>query len=219
MLRCSHRNSMAATVQFQWNGLSSCTIVIKHEVGEVTVITDPFLPDGSCKMPRSATADLLIATHDMEKGARDLVDGKPFVVQFPGEYEAKGVFVYGIPASPTHTIYRIECGDLNIAHLGPVIESPSAAALDRLGEVDVLLLPVGGKDVTLSAADAAELVTRLEPRVVIPVHYAVSGMETKLDSVEPFVKEAGITPERVEKIKLSKKDLPQEQTHLYILSA
>jgi L-ascorbate metabolism protein UlaG (beta-lactamase superfamily) len=85
-----------------------------------------------------------------------------------------------------------------------------------LAGVDILMIPVGGND-SLDAKKAVEVVSQIEPRIVIPMHYAATGIKVALDSVEKFIKELGIKPREEEKLKISKKDLPQEDMELVIL--
>lgn len=204
-------------------GLSCLKITVKQDIGEVVLLTDPLLPHAGIKMPRGITADVVIATTvDPKQRPATLVGGAPFVIDHPGEFEAKEVFVYGIQVSGKmgarpQTIYRIEIGDLRIAHLGPIQESPGEHALERLSDCDVLLLPVGGQGTVLSAREAMDLMAALEPRVVIPTWFALPGLSQSLDPVEKFVKESGLVPEVLERLKMSKKDLPQEETKLFVL--
>ncbi|MBP9748702.1 MBL fold metallo-hydrolase [Patescibacteria group bacterium] len=204
-------------------GLSCLKITVKHDVGEVTLLTDPLLPDAGVKMPRGITADVVVATTvDPKQRPDTLVGGEPFIVDHPGEFEAKGIFVYGIaiPAKKgvrPQTVYRIEVGDLRVALLGPLQEIPGEHVLERLSDCDILLLPVGGQGVTLSARDAVDLLTTIEPRVVIPTWFALPGLSQILDPVEKFIKESGLVPENLERLKVAKKDLPQEETKLFVL--
>lgn len=218
-----------ANVTVEWYGLSCLKIVAKQTVGEVSVLTDPCGADEGVKMPRGVEADLVLVTSDDAETAKGLVGGHPFAISHPGEYESKGVFVYGIAVAPKEgekagkaalpTVYRLEIDDLSFAYLGCLDRPLSDQEYDRLSDVDVLILPVGGHGSALSAADAAETLTRIEPRVVVPVCFKTPGAKRELDPVEKFLKEAGFAPERVDKLKLTKKDLPQDETKMYILSA
>lgn len=217
-----------ANVTIEWYGLSCLKIVSKQTVGEVTVLTDPIGPDEGAKMPRGVEADIVLVTAGDADEARDLVGGKPFVVSHPGEYESKGVFVYGVAVGPKEgekakvappSVYRIEIDDLSIVHLGCLDRPLTDKEYDRLADVDVLFLPVGGHGSALTAAEAAEVMTRIEPRIVVPICFDTPGLRRELDPVERFLKEAGIAPERMEKLKVAKKDLPQDETKLIILSA
>ncbi len=204
-------------------GLSCLKITVKQDVGEVVLLTDPLLADAGVKMPRGVTADVVVATTvDAKQRPDTLVGGDPFIVDHPGEFEAKGIFVYGIAVpgkkgARPQTIYRLEIGDMSIAHLGSLQEAPGEQILERLSDCDILLLPVGGQGVVLSARDAMDLMTALEPRIVIPTWFALPGLSIDLDPVEKFIKESGLVPENLERLKVAKKDLPQEETKLFVL--
>lgn len=219
-----------AVVTFQWLGLASFKIIAKAAIGEVSLLTDPFLPSVGIKIPRNVSADIVTTS---DTGTRTtiqkLVSGEPFLIDHPGEYEVKGVFVYGTPAQhketeekkskgPLQTLYRIEMADISIGHLGALTKPLTEEAMEAFTNIDVLCLPVGGKDAVLSASEAVRVLTRLEPRVVIPMYYGTSGLKMKLDPVETFIKESGLKPETGEKLKLAKKDLPQEDTKLFVFA-
>jgi L-ascorbate metabolism protein UlaG (beta-lactamase superfamily) len=106
---------------------------------------------------------------------------------------------------------------LTIAHLGDIGHTLSDEQLESLEGVDILILPVGG-DYTLDAKKAVEVVSQIEPRIVIPMHYKIKGLNLPLDEVDKFNKELGISPVIEEKLKISRKDLPQEGMELFVLN-
>lgn len=114
------------------------------------------------------------------------------------------------------TIFKIEVGDLTVVHLGDLGTSLSDRQLTKIGDVDILLIPVGGK-YTITAKEAVEVVRQIEPRIVIPMHYKLPGLKIDLDGPEAFIKEMGGVSERLPKLKVSKKDLAAEETKLIIL--
>ncbi|TAK05065.1 lactamase [Patescibacteria group bacterium] len=214
-----------ATLTFTWHGLSCFRILAKTDTDEVAIVTDPFAPEMGVKLPRNLTAQIVTLSHEhLGHGAAEQVGGEPFVIRGPGEYEVKDVFVYGIPSGHgapkgkkegPNTLYRFEIGDLSIAHLGDIGHPLTDLELDRLEDIDVLLVPVGGQGSTIGADEAVKIVNRLEPRVVIPMHYADADIKLKLDSADTFFREVGGTAEKVEKLKISRKDLPQDSTAFY----
>jgi L-ascorbate metabolism protein UlaG (beta-lactamase superfamily) len=123
------------------------------------------------------------------------------VVGGPGEYEVAGVTVAGLPTfhdtkqgevHGRNTVYVIELDDVRVCHLGDLGHALDGDLLEAIGKVDVLLVPVGGGN-TLEAAGAAEVVRQVEPRIVIPMHYALPTVKTELAPVERFLKEMGVT--------------------------
>lgn len=217
-----------ATLTFTWHGLSCFRIAAKTDADEVVIVTDPFSSKTGVKLPRGFAANIVTLSHGHDAhDAVDQVGGDPYIIRSPGEVEVKDVFVYGIPSGHgaekgkkegANTLYRFEIGDLSVAHLGDIGHPLTDAELERLEDIDVLLVPVGGQGSTIGAAEAVEIVNRLEPRIVIPMHFADKDFALKLDSAEKFFKEMGGTPEKVDKLKMSRKDLPQDSTAFYLFS-
>lgn len=211
----------------QWFGLGNFSISGKMGGEDVTLITDPFADDFGIRAPRTSQANMVVRSH--AKGYADNIDavvapeGKDvFPVTHAGEYEASGVFAAGIHA-PTktrkdHTIYRIFFEDISIGFLGAIDRKLADDEVEALGEVHVLILPVGGDDV-LSPNDAADVVSQIEPRIVIPAYYHTDGLKTKHGTVESFVKSIGIAPVKEQKYKITKSGLPAEDMGLVILEA
>jgi len=142
-----------------------------------------------------------------------------FVIDSPGEYEIKGVFIYGLPvdSDETNIIYIIEYEGIRLAHLGLTKQTKfTEKQLERLQGIDILVVPVGGGE-ALEAKQAAEIINQLEPRVVIPVNYQLSGLKDKVESVDKFKKEIGGSFEKLDKLKIAKKDLPEEEARFVIL--
>lgn len=143
------------------------------------------------------------------KGAVEIATEPRFVVndseaklqiEGPGEYEVGDVAIRGVAATrhldteadePIDTMYRIEIGELRIALIGNIAPKLDEDQLEELGVVDMLLLPVGGNGYTLDATSAATIVRSIDPRVVIPLHYADSAVkyEVPQDTLEVFTKE------------------------------
>lgn len=193
----------------------------------VTVVTDPFDKKVGLKVP-NFEADIVTVSHGhQDHNNAAALRGNPFVVDTAGEYDVKGVSIIGIEAyhdtkegaeRGKNIIYRIDIDDMSVAHLGDLGHELDTKQLEKLVGTDVLLIPVGGK-YTIDYKKAVEVVKQLEPRIVIPMHYKMKGSTiTEIDEVDKFIKEIGLTPTYEEKLKISKKDLPQEDTELVVLS-
>ena len=190
----------------------------------VTLVTDPF--DGAStglKFPKHVTADIVTISHDHnDHNAVGELEGEPFVVKGPGEYEIKGVDIIGMQTDHdaehgatrgTNTIYRIEMDGLNIVHLGDLGRLLTSAEVDLLDGVDILFVPVGGT-YTIDASAAAKVVADIDPSVIIPMHYERPGMTMKdLAPVSAFLKEMGkeSLPAQA-KLNVAKGKLPEEKT-------
>lgn len=210
-----------------WYGLSCFRI----REGGVTIICDPYDRSVGLTLPKPR-ADIVTVSHQQPgHNAVDRVLGEPRVFTGPGEYEIQNIFVTGattyhrkssIHANERNVIYFFDFGDLVVGHLGDLGEAPTQAEIEELnlGEVHILLVPVGGGS-TLDPARAVEVVSAFEPKIVIPMHYRHPGLDetlaANLEPVEKFVKELGAgAPEPLEMLKISKSNLPEE-TQLVLL--
>lgn len=204
-----------------WYGLSCFRI----REGGVTIICDPFDKSVGLTLAK-ARADIVTVSHDRAgHNAVDRITGEPKILTGPGEYEVKNVFITGLTTyhrkdggqAPERNIaFFFEFGGLTVGHMGDIGEVPAQSEIEELniGEVDVLMVPVGGGS-TLDPARAVELVGLLEPRLVIPMHYNHPGLgedlATRLESVDKFLKEFGAaTIDPVDTLKISKSALPEE---------
>lgn len=202
---------------------------IQDKVGTdgITLVTDPFDKAVGLPVPHME-ADIVTITHDHhDHNNISAIRGTPFVVDMAGEYDIKGVAIEGIESyhdekegaeRGKNIIYRIDMDDIKIVHLGDLAHILNDAQLEKLVGVDILLIPVGGR-YTLDAKKAVEVVSQIEPRIVIPMHYKTADSQMDIDGVDKFIKELGIAPQYEEKLKVSKKDLPQEDMQLIILSS
>ncbi len=167
---------------------------------KMTVVTDPYSPEPG-EAPLKLSADIVTVSHaDAGHSYVKAVSGEPHIVNGPGEYEIGGVLVLGIPTfhdnvngaeRGKNTVYLMEIDEISVLHCGDLGHMLSASALEEIGNVDVLLVPVGDKT-TIGATTAAELVRRLEPKVVIPMHYPVNSMDAIFEPVDRFLKEVGV---------------------------
>lgn len=184
------------------------------------VVIDPFEEKIGLKMP-NFEADVLLVSHGHEdhnntKG----VKGSPFIIEGPGEYEVKGVFVQGIESfhddvqgkeRGKNTIYLFEAEDMRFCHLGDLGQKElTDDQLEKIGLVDVLMIPVGG-EYTIGSAEASKIVGQIEPKIVIPMHYALPKLTIELDGVEQFLKAMGKnTADPLDKLTVKVATLPKE---------
>ena len=213
------------TIQFL--GVSCFKISTKIGNDEVSIVTDPY-SDKVGKLPRNLAADVVTLSrrsHEHHNNLEAVAEGA-FVIEHPGEYEVKGIPIYGIPGMHEkpepkdyhkNTIFQFTVDDVRVTHLGGLDKPLTDEQLAQLGEVDVLMIPVGGGDV-LTAQAAADLVSRMEPRIVIPMHHKMKELQLAAGSVDPFVKEVGAKTIETDKWKVMKKDLPQDETFIVLLS-
>lgn len=192
-----------------------------------TVVTDPYSKDIGLSFARPR-GDIVTISHDhpghsFAKG----VKGDPKVIEGPGEYEIKDVFVTGVPTfhdkkggkeRGANTVYVFDMDGLTICHLGDLGHVPTQPQAEMFGNVNVLLIPVGGVS-TIGASEAAEIVSMLEPQIVIPMHFQHPELTFKLDPVAKFFKEMGTKqPDQVAMLKVTKDSLSDE-TQVILLEA
>ena len=209
-----------------WQGHSCFKIQDKIGPEGVTVVTDPFGKNTGPKVP-NFEADIVTISHDHDDHNNvTALRGNPFTIDCAGEYDFKGVLIEGIDSYHDdkkgaerggNIIYRMEVDDVSVAHLGDLGGPLDSTQLEKLVGTDILLIPVGGK-YTLDAKAAVEVISQIEPRIVIPMHYKTPDLKMDIDPVDKFIKELGLKPTYEEKLKISKKDLPQEDMELVILS-
>lgn len=202
-------------MQITWHGLSCVRLQSK----DITVMVDPLPSNLGLQAPR-LQADLFIFTETKNPQYAKAMKTDTFVIAQPGEYEVGGISIHGVPieaAGSAITVYTMQAEGMVVGHLGALGETINGPQIELLKDIDVLFLPVGGKP-TLSAKQATEILSVLEPRVVIPLYYKVPGLTMKLEGVEVFLKELGVksTPPQ-EKIRLVRKELPEEDMQVQLL--
>ncbi len=205
-------------MQIQYFGLSSFKITTK----EATVITDPFDKESGLTPPRGA-ADILILAEKGNKLYSSIsgISGEPFLINDPGEYDVKGVTVTGIPLKQDEgryvTVFLIESEGLSVLNLTHIREwNIKHDDLEDLGEIDILILPVGSNSV-MTPKLASQIVHEIEPKIVIPSHYQTSGLALPYEKVDDFLKQLGGKNESMEKLTVKKKDLTEEKTQTVTL--
>jgi L-ascorbate metabolism protein UlaG (beta-lactamase superfamily) len=192
-----------------------------------TIVTDPYDKSIGLALP-SLKADIVTVSHDHPGHSYvKAVKGDPFVINGPGEYELKDVFITGTRTfhdsrngrdRGKNTVFLFEMEDLRVCHLGDIGHLPNQSQVEALGDISVLLIPVGS-NASLKVSQAAEMISLLEPSIVVPMHYRIKGLAIKLDPVEKFLKELGLgSIEEQETLKVSKGSLPEE-TQVVLLSA
>jgi L-ascorbate metabolism protein UlaG (beta-lactamase superfamily) len=188
----------------------------------MVMVIDPFSRESGLTPPRGDAQMVLSTNPGPEHSNVSALGGNPFTITTPGEFELQGISIQGIPCESNgqqNTCYLIEWDDIKICHLGNIVKSALTEEVkEAIGTPDVLFVPVGGAG-SLDAEEAALVTSQIEPRIVIPMRYNVSGLKTKLEEPKLFIKEVGDEKSKPEeKFVFKKKDLPQEQTTLVYLA-
>ncbi|PJE75939.1 hypothetical protein COV04_02170 [Candidatus Uhrbacteria bacterium CG10_big_fil_rev_8_21_14_0_10_48_11] len=189
----------------------------KIEGKNTTVVIDPFEGSTGNRMPKTA-ADLLLLPRPFPVKGRDFLKDDTFTIESPGEYEVKEVLVEGQAAGASkETVFHFVIDGVHCGHLGnqKILDETAAELLEG---VDILFVPVGGSEV-FSPSEAAEVVNKIEPRVIIPMHFKEPAAP-KREPVNSFAKEVGqANVEHLKKFAVTKKDLPNDETKLVVLDA
>lgn len=189
-----------------------------------SLVTDPFDPKMVGFPFPKISADIVTISHKHgDHNKAELVKNVKKVVSGPGEYEINDVSIIGISSyhddkkgarRGKNTIYVIEMDGLRIVHLGDLGHKLSGKFIEKVGSVDVLMIPVGG-EYTIDAAQATELVRTIEPKIIIPMHFKVPKLNaetfSKLSSAEPFLTQVGISVEKINKLTISSIGIEEEQ--------
>ena len=208
-----------SALEITWYGLSCFRI---SERARITVVTDPFSDSIGIPVPK-LKSEMVTISHDVPgHGFVDAVKSDPHVLRGPGEYEIGGVFATGVAMHNPETgqqnvAYLFDYDNLTVLHLGDLSHVPQQSDVEALGQVNVLLVPVGGGN-SLRAEQAAEVVALIEPYFVVPMHYEQPGVNIALDSVEKFLKAMGVSkPQELDTLRVSAADTP-EQPQVVVLT-
>ncbi|OGZ64046.1 MAG: hypothetical protein A3A98_03825 [Candidatus Staskawiczbacteria bacterium RIFCSPLOWO2_01_FULL_40_39] len=204
-----------------WAGQSCFQISVSNaKDSQANVVIDPFDEKIGLKVPNFEADILLITHHHYDHDNVRAVKGSPFVIDGPGEYEIKGVFVQGIfsfhdgaegKERGMNTIYMIESEGIRLCHLGDLGQKElTDEQLEKIGIVDVLMIPVGG-EFTIDSSQAQKIIGQVEPKMVIPMHYELPKLKVKLDDVGKFLKAMGKNAvEPQDKLTVKTSTLPKE---------
>ena len=215
-------------MQIFWHGHSLFQIIVsKNKNSQIKIVIDPFDKSIGLKVPR-LEADILLVTHQHhDHNNIKAIAGNPFVIEGAGEYEVKNVFVQGVPSFQDNVegkerggniIYVIDAEGIKICHLGDFGQKElSEEQLEKIGDIDILMIPVGG-NYTISAKEANKIMSQIEPKITIPIHYQLPKLKIKLSHLSEFLKVFGIKnlePEK--KLLLKKKDLLGDEAKIIVL--
>jgi L-ascorbate metabolism protein UlaG (beta-lactamase superfamily) len=210
-------------MEITWYGHSCFRLA---ERGMATVVCDPFDSEAVGYEPLKLRADIVTSSHDAPgHNYLSAVKGYSHAITGPGEFEIGSVFITGVQMDgqgkkaaekPRNTLYVFDYMGITVAHLGDLRSVPPQNEIEALGTVHIVLVPVGGGS-GLNAAKAAEIVSLLEPNIVIPMHYNTPALKVPLERLDKFLKEMGLhEAETLPSLKVTKSSLPEE-TKLVVL--
>jgi L-ascorbate metabolism protein UlaG (beta-lactamase superfamily) len=204
-------------MEITWYGHSCFRLT---ERNFATVVTDPFDHKAVGYDALKLKAEIVTVSHEAPGHSNtDVVKGTSHVLTGAGEFEIGGVFITAVQTGgggkktkdkTRNTLYVFDYDGITVAHMGDLQETPTQSEVEALGTINVLLLPVGGGG-SLNAAKAAEIVSMLEPNLVVPMHYSTPDSKISLDSLNKFLKEMGLSKvEAQPSLKVTRSGLPDE---------
>lgn len=201
-------------MHISWLGSTALKIQSKPTNDDVTVLIDPY-KSKNAETPRSLTADIALFSHGEENSIT--LAGTPFTLSHGGECEIKGVLLTVAAGNEDgETIIRIDTEGLSLAHLGLTNKIPNNDALEAIGSVDILCLPVGGGK-GYDPETAIKVINLIEPRIIIPLAFQ-SDSDPEAFPIEKFLKQIGLPTDKAEKkVIIKKKDLPVEDMKIFVL--
>jgi L-ascorbate metabolism protein UlaG (beta-lactamase superfamily) len=217
-------------MQIQYYGHSCFKITTKpggRATEDITLFFDPFGKDLGIRPPQGQ-ADIVFVSHShSDHNNVSAIKGEPVIIETPGEYAVKGINVVGLDSFHDNeegairgrsTIYILEAEELKICHLGDLGCELTSKQLEEIDGVDILSVPVGG-NYTIDAKKAAELVRKIEPAIIIPMHYKTAGSTAEIEDESRFCNEMGNCPkEKVAKFTVKKKDLEDKKMEIVLMN-
>ena len=211
-------------MEITWYGHSCFRLT---ERNFATVVTDPYDNKAIGYGPLKLRSDIVTVSHEAPGHNNvEAVKGTSHVIDGAGEFEIGGVFITGVQTDGArkkgkekdaiNTVYVFDYDGITVAHLGDLKQVPTQSEIELFGTVNVALVPVGGGG-GLNAAKAAEVISLLEPNLVVPMHYSTSASKLSLDALNKFLKEMGLSKADAQpSLKVTRSGLPSE-THVIVL--
>ena len=211
-----------------WYGQSCFKIQTKAQRGEkeTTIIIDPFDKSIGLRPPQGNAEIITVSHQHHDHNNISAIKGEPFVIDAPGEYSIEGIQIEGIESfhdnskgaeRGRNTIFTIDSEGIRICHLGDLGHVLEENQVETIGEVDILMIPVGG-NYTINSKEAEEVISQIEPTIIIPMHFKVKGLTVDIEDADKFCKEYGGTIEKgIGKLNIKKKDLIDTESRIVLM--
>jgi len=193
---------------------------------DVVIFIDPFDKETGPRPPQGQAHIVLVSHDHHDHNNIGALKGNPVIIDTPGEYSAFGINIIGTDTFHDDqegrlrghsTAFVLECEELKMCHLGDLGSDLGGKQLDEIDGVDILMVPVGGK-VTIDGKKAAEIVRKIEPAIVIPMHYATPESSIDLEDEKKFCNEMGNCPkEKISKLNIKKKDIEGKSMEIVLM--
>ena len=212
-------------MKIEWMGHSSFIITV--DSGK-KICTDPYQSgsyDGAVGYaPIKERVDIVTVSHDHadHSGTGELL-GNFEVVKTVGEFKIEGINIEGVSTyhdrlrgdeRGDNIVFKICTGTMKIAHLGDLGHLMGESEMEKLGRIDILMIPIGGH-FTIDGQDAWDIIGHIKPKIVIPMHYKTEKLGFPIAGVGEFLSGTD-NVQHVDDLELSRADLPQDTT-VYVL--
>ncbi|MFA5013529.1 MAG: MBL fold metallo-hydrolase, partial [Candidatus Paceibacterota bacterium] len=192
-------------MKITWYG-GTCFEIASSSADKENISTQIDLKESEKKSGKFS-ADILLLTHKSEE-VKPKTD-EQFVISSLGEYEIKDVFIQGIPSlqpdKKANIIYNVDAEGVKVCHLGLLGESElNEEQMEAVGTVDILIVPIDG-DSTIGFREAEKIISRIEPRIVIPMAYDAKKKENGLATFLKAMGAKDVAP--IDKLSIQKKNL------------
>ncbi len=216
-------------MNISWYGHSCFKIQTKAKRGgdDIIIFTDPFDKSIGLRRPQGQANIVTISHGHKDHNDTELLKGDFFVADSPGEFSIQGVTIEGIDSyhddqqgalRGRNTIFILESEDLRICHLGDLGHELTDEQVDAIGDIDVLMIPIGGT-YTLDAKGAKKVVGQIEPKIILPMHYKVDGTSLDVDDEKEFCNELGATiKEKTQRLSLKKSEIEDTENKVILMS-
>lgn len=204
-----------------WHGQYTIKIVTRN----ITLLIDPHSPKTGLA-PLRVKTDIIALSNPQNKEMSYLksLTGNSLIIDNPGEYSLSHLTLYARgwhdKEGNERAFHRWHIENITLLHVGALNRKLRDTELQELEDIDIdiLFLPIGGHD-SFNVEKALNLLTTVEPRIVIPVHYHIPKLNNKIISVDQFAKEMGVSPKNtIPKLNITTGKLPAEGLETIILS-
>lgn len=213
-------------MEIKYLGHSSFLIKTK----DAKLVTDPFDSSIGMNFPKVEADVVTVSHHHPDHDNIKGITGDPLVIDWPGEFEKKGIRIFGYKwyhddkkgaERGENILYKIESEDISLLHCGDIGAIPTDEFLEEVGDIDIMFVPVGGF-YTIDAPTALQLIKKVDPSIVIPMHYNHDKLDQKtfekLTPLATFLKEMGASASPVDKLILKKTDINEEEMKVVTLN-
>lgn len=194
---------------------------------EVVVFFDPFDKKIGLRPPQGQADIVLISHAHHDHNNTESLKGDFRVIDIPGEYSVSGINILGVDSYHDsekgalrghNTVFSLESEDIKVCHMGDLGEELETKQMEEIDDVDVLMIPIGGT-YTIDAKKAIEIVKKIEPKIVIPMHYKIEGSTVDIEDEKGFCEEIGnCSREKISRLNLKKKDLEEKKMEVVLMS-